>query len=49
VVCPSLPGYGFSGKPTLRVERRQVRQGLGDADGPPRYDRYGAKAGLGSA
>ena len=37
VVCPSLPGYGFSGKPTAPgwgVER--IAAGLGDADGAPR-------------
>ncbi len=37
VVCPSLPGYGFSGKPTSdRLERRQDRRGVGDVDGPAR-------------
>ncbi len=37
VVCPSLPGYGFSGKPTRDgVGHRQGRRGVGDADGPPR-------------
>jgi len=46
VVCPSLPGYGFSGKPTRAgwsVERvadawAQLMAGLG-------YDRYGAQGG----
>jgi len=46
VVCPSLPGYGFSGKPTgtgWRVERiaaawAQLMARLG-------YDRYGAQGG----
>jgi epoxide hydrolase len=46
VVCPSLPGYGFSGKPTRTgwgVERiaqtwETLMRGLG-------YDRYGAQGG----
>ena len=35
VVCPTLPGFGFSGKPTEnRLGRRAHRPGLGGADGP---------------
>jgi len=45
VVCPSLPGFGFLG-PTqvhrLGVERIAAR---GRADGPARYQRYGAQGG----
>ena len=37
LVIPSLPGYGFSGKPTeTRVEPGQHRQGVGNADATPR-------------
>ena len=37
LVIPSLPGYGFSGKPTARrLGRGADRGGLGAAHGPPR-------------
>ena len=37
LVIPSLPGYGFSGKPTAPGwNPRQHRQGVGDADAAPR-------------
>ena len=37
VVCPSLPGYGFSGKPsTTGWNVGKIARGVGDADGPPR-------------
>ena len=52
VVCPSLPGYGFSDKPERdrvgRVER--IAAGLGGADGPARLRplrRPGRRLGLG--
>ena len=37
LVIPSLPGYGFSGKPTAPGwNPGQHRQGVGDADATPR-------------
>ena len=37
VVIPSLPGYGFSGKPTAPgLDPRPHRPGVGDADAAPR-------------
>ncbi len=46
MVCPSLPGYGFSGKPTgTGWGVGEDRRGMGDADGPLGYDRYGAQGG----
>ena len=51
VVCPSLPGYGFSGKPTAhRLGRRPHRRRVGDADGASRLRplrRPGRRLGLG--
>ena len=37
VVCPSLPGYGFSDQPSSAgLEDAADRRGVGDADGAPR-------------
>ena len=36
LVIPSLPGYGFSGKPTATGWNPPHRKGLGDADAAPR-------------
>ena len=36
VVCPSLPGYGFSDKPAARAGVSRRWRGVGDADDPPR-------------
>ena len=51
VVCPSLPGYGFSDRPSTRGPRRPVdRGGMGDADEPARLRalrRAGRRLGLG--
>ena len=50
VVCPSLPGYGFSDKPTAhRLGRRAHRRRVGGADGPARLRplrRPGRRLGL---
>jgi pimeloyl-ACP methyl ester carboxylesterase len=46
VVCPSLPGYGFSGKPAepgWTVER--IAQAWGELMGRLGYQRYGAQGG----
>ena len=46
VVCPSLPGYGFSGKPTASgwgVER--IARAWADLMGRLGYERYGAQGG----
>ena len=51
VVCPTLPGFGFSGKPTAHgLGRRADRRGVGRADGPARLRplrRPGRRLGLG--
>ena len=46
VVCPSLPGYGFSDKPRRTgVGHRAASPRVGRADDPLGYDRYGAQGG----
>ncbi len=46
VVCPSLPGFGFSGKPVRsRLGRRAHRRRLGPADDAAGLRRYGAQGG----
>ena len=48
LVIPSMPGYGYSGKPTDdRLGPRAHRAGLGRADEAPRIHRSSRKAAIG--
>jgi len=47
-VCPSLPGYGFSGKPTQTGWAWRRSAALGDALCGLGYDRYGAQVAIGA-
>ena len=45
VVCPSLPGYGFSGKPADRLGRPADRGAWATLMARLGYERYGAQGG----
>ena len=46
VVCPSLPGYGFSGKPIARAGgSSKIAEAWDKLMGTLGYERYGAQGG----